>query len=920
MEGTVDRLVVKVETSGVAASQKQLNSLIGTLKTFRKLNQTMTGEGVAQEAQESASGIAAAGEEAEVAEPKFSRFRKTSAGLASIFKSVGSALKGTSKDGKNATGIFGRLGSAFTKANTPMKTFLSTLKRIAMYRMLRSIIKAITSAIGEGITNIYNYSRAVGTSLAPAMDKAKSATLTFKNSIGAALAPVLESLVPIIQKVCGWLTTFNNLLGSIFAGLAGKKTFTAAVETTTTWGEALDKTTESAKELKRTLLGFDELNVLNGDTGGSGGGGGASTPDYSSMFEERDIPEGIRNITNMLHDAVADFALELSVPFKNVVFKWTDLTAEDITAKATAALLTIMGFAIGGIPGAIIGFVLSLVLLKKLLNFDGKLDAEEIAKLVMTGLLGLVGGVAGTMLGGGIGGAIGFTLGALLSLKLAGYMFDNDGQLSKEEITNLIVTGLCGLGGAVIGGMIGGLPGALVGFALGIILKISLEGIYEKVTGSKDPAKDIINKLLGKTPNEDGNVVLEPDIQEIQQNTQQESGNFFDWFGQFASQGGYDASNSFTAGYNKGSKTGFKQIGATSKKRFQGVTNDMSNILSNTNVGGALDTVDKNMGKKFKLIKDNTGSRWVQISGEITNKLEDTDVTTPFTVMDQSMNYSWEGINRNTQTKTNEVSNTITNGLGKTDVTSPMATIKSSIVNGLGGMKTSVGNTAKTIGDSFSSNLGKTDVKTPMDNIKSKVASNMDTIKDTLKSGATNAGNGMVKAMKDAGDTMVSNLKSTRTTLATGPMSGIVTAANEMGSGVVGAVNQIADALSKVKFSIPAWASKDGQAKTYNPTVSYARYKNEPMPYAEGGFVSTGELFIARERGPELVGSVGGRTAVANNDQIVAAVSEGVYRAVSSAMGTNNTTVNVDGQKLFEIITERNNSTVRRTGRSPLLT
>ena len=83
------------------------------------------------------------------------------------------------------------------------------------------------------------------------------------------------------------------------------------------------------------------------------------------------------------------------------------------------------------IPLAIIGFVLSLVLLKDLLNFDGKLDAEEIAKLVMTGLLGLVGGVAGTMLGGGIGGTIGFVLGALVSLKLAGYMFDNDGQLSK---------------------------------------------------------------------------------------------------------------------------------------------------------------------------------------------------------------------------------------------------------------------------------------------------------------------------------------------------------------------------------------------------------------------------------------------------------------------------------------------------------
>ena len=55
--------------------------------------------------------------------------------------------------------------------------------------------------------------------------------------------------------------------------------------------------------------------------------------------------------------------------------------------------------------------------------------------------------------------------------------------------------------------------------------------------------------------------------------------------------------------------------------------------------------------------------------------------------------------------------------------------------------------------------------------------------------------------------------------------------------------------------------------------------------YAQGGFPNMGELFVAREAGPELVGSIGGRSAVANNDQIVTAVSEGVYRAVLSAMG-----------------------------------
>lgn len=53
--------------------------------------------------------------------------------------------------------------------------------------------------------------------------------------------------------------------------------------------------------------------------------------------------------------------------------------------------------------------------------------------------------------------------------------------------------------------------------------------------------------------------------------------------------------------------------------------------------------------------------------------------------------------------------------------------------------------------------------------------------------------------------------------------------------------------------------------------------------YADGGFPEQGEMFIARERGPELVGRIGHSTAVANNDQIVsgiASANEGVINAV----------------------------------------
>jgi hypothetical protein len=49
--------------------------------------------------------------------------------------------------------------------------------------------------------------------------------------------------------------------------------------------------------------------------------------------------------------------------------------------------------------------------------------------------------------------------------------------------------------------------------------------------------------------------------------------------------------------------------------------------------------------------------------------------------------------------------------------------------------------------------------------------------------------------------------------------------------------------------------------------------------YASGGFPEVGQMFLARESGPELVGTIGQRTAVANNSQIVEGIKSGVYEA-----------------------------------------
>jgi hypothetical protein len=65
-------------------------------------------------------------------------------------------------------------------------------------------------------------------------------------------------------------------------------------------------------------------------------------------------------------------------------------------------------------------------------------------------------------------------------------------------------------------------------------------------------------------------------------------------------------------------------------------------------------------------------------------------------------------------------------------------------------------------------------------------------------------------------------------------------------------------------------------------------------------------MFIAREAGPELVGTIGNRSAVANNDQIVESVSTGVYQAVVAALGSGNEEggetqiiINLDGEKIY---------------------
>ena len=80
--------------------------------------------------------------------------------------------------------------------------------------------------------------------------------------------------------------------------------------------------------------------------------------------------------------------------------------------------------------------------------------------------------------------------------------------------------------------------------------------------------------------------------------------------------------------------------------------------------------------------------------------------------------------------------------------------------------------------------------------------------------------------------------------------------------------------LTKAVNSLP-------KSKTLTINAIYKTSGTAPKTFATGGFPETGQMFVAREAGPELVGNIGRKTAVANNEQIVASVSRGVAEANS---------------------------------------
>lgn len=201
-------------------------------------------------------------------------FKKTSAGTASHTKHVTSGL--------------GKLYESF--------------KRVAMYRLVRFALSALSKALKEGINNLYHYSSLMGGQFAGSMNSLASSATYLKNSIGAMAAPIINALAPAIEFVADKIAYLLNLINMLFARLSGKSTTTVAKKVSTSFAESAGVASGAAKELQKSILGFDELNVMADNSKSDSGGGGGAT-DYGSMFEEVPIDSTIGDFADKLKEA-----------------------------------------------------------------------------------------------------------------------------------------------------------------------------------------------------------------------------------------------------------------------------------------------------------------------------------------------------------------------------------------------------------------------------------------------------------------------------------------------------------------------------------------------------------------------------------------------------------------------------------------
>lgn len=344
-------------------------------------------------------------------------------GITNLGKSIGNLGKS-----------IGGLGKHTKSTNNGLQIGFKNFLRYGLgVRSLFALINKLRRALGDGFSAMGKAYEPFGT----ALNNFTNATKTFRNSAAAMFAPLLQQALPILTTFINALSEATAKVGQFFAALQGKSIFIKAEKVQTSYASSLDKTAEKAKKLKLQLLGFDDIQRLEGDdddSSASGGGGGDA--DMEGNFMEVPIAEKIKEIANKIREYVKQENWEglgryLGEGVNSVFTKANKmLNAQPLYDKIsywTTAIAGVINGFVDQVDWALIGDTVASginLIVFALNSLYEKIDWENIGTSIGTGLNGLINGIdwqmLGTMLGNKVNAWISVIHGIVNSFDFAG--------------------------------------------------------------------------------------------------------------------------------------------------------------------------------------------------------------------------------------------------------------------------------------------------------------------------------------------------------------------------------------------------------------------------------------------------------------------------------------------------------------------
>lgn len=842
--------------------------------------------------------------------------------------------------------------------------------------------------------------------------------------LGRALGTVL---LPIIVQIIPWVQAFVEVLTDAIRVLATLVGFTMPEWETSDWAtgitdgasdaeDAIGGATSAAKEMKKALLGIDELTILEPtNAGGAGGAGGASG--WASDLEipniwDKDAISQMQTQADELKEKLKEILYDYVIPIAAAFAAWkiaelASSAGKFLTnlSKAAGVLGNIKKMAIGGIT-AYLEFKLVKGSIDNFLSSDGSiwdLVKAGIATTVSSGILYMLFGPAGLVVGLGIslvatlvslttaisngldydgvkagvtraiisglgaaagfaltkspqGAAIGFLVATALSLNATSISAHISGQVT-EGTANSVLLKLeaalsAGLAGAGIGFTIGGPGGAAVGFIIGAGLSVVGQDIaidfgnwYKETSKIIDGIEVLDNSISEATKNSVGPFLEQMrDLDDSMANLEFRR-TVIDDSVIADVQAKVDTivatiTNGLDSSKNDVLSTLEPLAGILGSEKYNEILLANQNYYTQAKeaVAAGEAEISAIMQEAASQNRALTENEWAEITGIQSEMLDfgvsnlsETQIeyeTIMRNLKDNAAHLSLEQaseIIKNAQATRDEAisaaetqySTVLLEAQKMLDTGAINSEQYQAIIDAAKEAKDSSITDAETqynsIYDTASTKLG--DLARYIDENTGEIKGYWEVFWDDVGLEWNNFWDSIENGWQDFKTSFKSGWNEFWTT---GLGRSVVSGINGIISTVEKGLNWVIEKINSLSFTTPDWLPLGLGGKHFGLDIPQITLGRVSMPtFALGGFPDHGEMFIARENGPELVGQIGNRTAVANNDQIISGIAtanDGVINAIIaatqqiiSAIEENSGDVYMDGDKVGERVTAYQN-------------